>query len=190
MCNCHFKLCFLDIYTLFKRVFWLCCNVKAVKALPELFCAVFRCILLRSAGHLQHFLLINVILKKSSTMFFSFKSEQTVSFLVSCAELLVLCCLVTWTSLILNELLSWCLLKPVTTRFDFEEVSMKLTVSSCDYTHTYSSLLSSNSPESRRDRYVYAWLDFPECDLTPRWLLTLLCLLNCPSIHDVWPYGL
>lgn len=46
---------------------------------------------------------------------------------------------------------------------------------------------SSNSLESRWDRYTYGWLDFPECDLTLRWLLTVLCLLNCPFIHGVWP---
>lgn len=59
----------------------------------------------------------------------------------------ITCCLVSWTSrlssLHLNEGLSRCLQKPVTltTRFDFAEVRIKLTISSCAYTHTYSSLL-------------------------------------------------
>lgn len=148
--------------------------------------------MLRSAGHLEHFLLINVILKKSSTMSRVFpavsRNKQSLS----------------WFPVLNYLLFSQLNLSPVFPSLKWRVVTMSAETCNlnnaiwfcggenktdhlflCLHPHVQFTA-SSNSLESRWDRYTYGWLDFPECDLTLRWLLTVLCLLNCPFIHGVW----
>lgn len=148
--------------------------------------------MLRSAGHLEHFLLINVILKKSSTMSCVFSAVRRSKLSLS------------WFP-VLNYLFSQLNLSSVFPSLKWRVVTMSTETCNLNNTiwfcggenktdHLFLWLhphiqftASSNSLESRWDRCTYGWLDFPECDLTLRWLLTLLCLLNCTSIHGVWP---
>lgn len=149
--------------------------------------------MLRSAGQLEHFLLINVILKKSSTMSRVFpaasRNKQSLS----------------WFPVLNYLLFSQLNLSPVFPSLKWRVVTMSAETCNlnnaiwfcggenktdhlflCLHPHIQFTA-SSNSLESRWDRYTYGWLAFPECDLTLRWLLTVLCLLNCPFIHGVWP---
>lgn len=128
--------------------------------------------MLRSAGQLEHFLLINVILKKSSTMSRVFsavsRNKQSLSWfpvsnylLFSQLNLPSVFPSLKWRVVTMSA--ETCNLNNAIWFCGGENKTDHLFL--CLHPHVQFTA-SSNSLESRWDRYTYGWLAFPECDLT------------------------